>query len=112
MNLSAEQFADVLFSLSEPKDKKQDQSRTVRLSHRCRVTIMLGRDVQSGITTLVTVKDFSPRGICILHKSELPRGTNLVIQLERAEGPPVHILATVAYCRAEDKLTYTIGAEF
>jgi hypothetical protein len=114
MNLSAEQFADLLVSLAEHglANKRDDKRRATRLTHHCQVPIMLGRDVQTGITTTVTVKDFSPRGMCILHTSELPRGSDLVIRLERSEGGPVHILATVAYCRPQDKTLFAIGAEF
>ena len=113
MNLSAEQFADIINSLSAPSATGgPEKRRAPRVIHRCRASIFVGKDPLGGARTAVVVRDLSSRGVCILYSAELPRGTEFVLQLDRAGGVPVHILATVAHCRRHDKGLYAIGAEF
>ncbi len=113
MDLTAEQFADVLKSLGDghrlaPADKR----RGPRVTHRCRAAITLGSDMSAGQRVSVTVKDFSPRGICLVRAERMRRGSNFIIALGRSGGTPVHILCTVVHCQAVSKEMHTIGAEF
>ncbi len=113
MDLTAEQFAEVLNSLGDghnvgPRDKR----RAARVTHRCRAAITLGSKIGAGARVSVTVKDFSPRGICLVRAEEMPTGSNFIISLGRRGGSPVHILCTVVHCRSVSKDMHTIGAEF
>ena len=113
MNLSAEQFAEIIHSLSAPSATGgPEKRRAPRVMHRCRASIFVGKDPMSGARVSVIVRDLSSRGVCILYSAELPRGTEFVLQLDRAGGVPIHILSTVAHCRRHDKGLYAIGAEF
>jgi hypothetical protein len=82
------------------------------VTHRCRAAITLGSDIHREHRMSVTVKDFSPRGICLVRAEEIPAGSNFIISLGRRGGPPVCILCTVVHCQAVSKNMHTIGAEF
>lgn len=113
MDLTAEQFAEVLKSLGDGRHyTPSDKRRAPRVTHRCRAAITLGRDISAGPRVSVTVKDFSPRGICLVRAEELRAGSNFIIALGRRAAPPVYILCTVVHCQAVSKQMHTIGAEF
>jgi len=113
MDLTAEQFAEVLKSLGEGRySAPSDKRRAARVTHRCRAAITLGSQVGAGQRISVTVKDFSPRGICLVRAEEMRNGSNFIIALGRRGGPPVYILCTVVHCQAVSKEMHTIGAEF
>jgi len=113
MDLTAEQFAEVLNSLGDGRNSApSDKRRAPRVTHRCRAGITLGNEIGAGQRVSVTVKDFSPRGICLVRAEEMPAGSNFIMSLGRRGGPPVSILCTVVHCKAVSKNMHTIGAEF
>ena len=113
MDLTAEQFAEVLKSLGDGRHfAPSDKRRAPRVTHRCRAAITLGSQVKTGQRVSVTVKDFSPRGICLVRAEAMRNGSNFIISLGRRGAPPVHILCTVVHCHAVSKNMHTIGAEF
>ena len=113
MDLTAEQFAEVLNSLGDGRNfAPSDKRRAARVTHRCRAAVTLGSDVATGQRVSVTVKDFSPRGICLVRAEEMPPGSNFIMSLGRRGGMPVYILCTVVHCKAVSKEMHTIGAEF
>ena len=113
MDLTAEQFADILKSLGEGRNAApSDKRRAARVTHRCRAAITLGSDIRSAQRASVTVKDLSPRGICLVRAEEIRTGSNFIIALGRKGAPPVCILCTVVHCQAVSKGMHTIGAEF
>jgi hypothetical protein len=113
MDLTAEQFAEVLRSLGDSRHlAPSDKRRAERVTHRCRAAITLGNRVAAGRRVSVTVKDFSPRGICLVRAENMDRGSNFIISMGRRGGPPVYILCTVVHCQAVSKNMHTIGAEF
>jgi hypothetical protein len=112
MDLTAEQFAEVLNSLGEGRYNAADKRRAQRVTHRCRASITLGTEIGAGPRVSVTVKDFSPRGICLVRAEKMEDGSNFIIALGRRGSPPVCILCTVVHCKAVSKEMHTIGAEF
>lgn len=112
MDLTAEQFSEVLKSLGESRHAPSDKRRAPRITHRCRAAITLGSELNSGRRVSVTVKDFSPRGICLVRAEEMRAGSNFIIALGRKGAPPICILCTVVHCQAVSKDMHTIGAEF
>ena len=115
MYLTAEQFADVIHSAeaaAADAGPGADKRRAPRTTHYCRVPIILGDDPQSGPMSVATVRDFSARGMCLLYPSPIPQGSQFIIRLDRASGPPAHLLAAVAHCKPQSKSQFVIGAEF
>lgn len=112
MNLSAQQYADIVSSLTTPPEAGEEKRRAPRILHRCRASIYIGRDPLGGVRTGVVLRDLSSRGVCLFYNKEMPRGTEFVLHMDRAGGQPVHILARVAHCRCQNKTLYVIGAEF
>ena len=112
MDLTAEQFAEILKSLNELSRQPSDKRRAPRVNHRCRALITRGKELHSGLSESVSVRDFSPRGICILCPKPMAGGENFIICMSRRGSSPVHILCTVVHCNAVSKEMHTIGAEF
>jgi hypothetical protein len=112
MNLSPEQFASVINSLQEPLGGESEKRRARRVLHRARVPIIVDGGTPRERQAVVTVRDLSPRGVGLLHNERLPRGTSFVMRIERAGGPRVQVLCTVAHCRLQRGGVYIIGAEF
>src|SRR2546423_7289004 len=114
MNLTADQFAEVLHTLKAPVENAttDEKRRAARVLHCARVPITEGADARHGPTTTVMVKDLSPRGICIGHDAQMEIGANFILRLSREDSTEIHLLCTVAWCREESMSMYMIGAEF
>jgi hypothetical protein len=113
MTLTAEQFGQVLHSLGAiPMSGVEDKRRAARITHRCNVQITLGSDPRNGKKIEVLVRDFSPRGICILLDNSVRSGANFIIRLGRPNEEDIHLLCTVVHCRDMGEKMFVIGAEF
>ncbi|HEX8916300.1 MAG TPA: PilZ domain-containing protein [Humisphaera sp.] len=113
MNLSADQFSAVMKSLENPAPREETEKRRApRVAHRARVPIVIEHGTPAERTTVVTVRDLSPRGIGLLHSDRLARGTPFMIRIDRKGGPAVCVLCTVAHCRLQPGGVYSVGAEF
>jgi hypothetical protein len=111
MDLTADQFATVIASFSEPSDQ-QDKRRAERVVHQCVVPIVLGYNTPEERQAMVTVRDLSPRGVGLISSKPLPRGEQFVLQLNGPGSAPSVLLCTVAHCSKQGKKAYAIGAEF
>jgi hypothetical protein len=113
MNLSAQQFAEIVSSfgdvVSAPDAEKRQASRVI---HTCRVPLLFDHDTLEERREIATVVDLSPRGVGLLHREKLRRGQQFVLQLTRPRGIPAMMLCSVMHCRQHGKGIFKIGAEF
>lgn len=59
---------------------------------------------------LVSIRNFSPRGICIVSPSSMLRGRVFVARLPRGE-TTINLLYTVVHCTFQASRQHVIGAE-
>jgi len=112
MNLTTDEFADVVSALQLNPEGEGDKRRANRITHECEVVMTPGGEPHNKAPLKVRVKDMSPRGMCLVHSSAMTRGSTFVVRLDRAGREPVDILCTVAYSRRVKTSVYHIGAEF
>jgi hypothetical protein len=112
--LSPAQFSELINVIQTTRDDgpKPEVRRAQRVAHPCRMSITLGNNMDAGPAVLVQLKDISARGMCFLHHEPMAPGTVFVVRLESGTGESVTILCSMVHCRAIDKTTYQIGAEF
>lgn len=110
MQLTARQFANILTSVQNPREL--GKRRAPRVEHRSfDVKIVDAKDpLQRPV--MVQLRNFSSRGVGIVHAKPMERGDQFVVNLQRDDGLPVAILCTVAHCYGAEKASYNIGAEF
>jgi hypothetical protein len=113
MKLSSEQFAELTSSFNAHETpRKHERRRAARLELQSRVHISPIVDGEKLPPTLVTVCDFSARGMAFLHNGNLPAGQQFITELPRRSGGTVELLCTVVHCRPSTSTLYCIGAEF
>ncbi len=114
MKLSAEQFADLTasFKPDAQQPRQHERRRAARLALEARVIVRLLGDGKLSGPIGVGIHDFSSRGIAILHKTALVKGSQFVVELQRQSGGCVSMLCTVMHCRQVQPHCYKVGAEF
>jgi hypothetical protein len=114
MRLSAEQFAEfvsVLDNLKSPA-AHHDKRRSARMELQAQVPISLISDDEPAKACVVCVRDFSARGIAILHENALPIGQQFILELRRLKGRSISLLCTIVHSRTLGDGKFSIGAEF
>ena len=61
---------------------------------------------------VVSVRDFSSRGIAILHDTALAIGQQFIVELRRLKGRSISLLCTIVHSRPMADGKFNIGAEF
>jgi hypothetical protein len=114
MKLSAEQFADLAASFTPTSGAggAQEARRAARVELEAHASIRFLSDGRPSGPTAVQVFDFSTRGIAILRRAPMERGTQFVIDLPRQSGGCVSMLCTIMHCKEIRPDTFKIGAEF
>jgi hypothetical protein len=114
MRLSAEQFAEfvsVLDNLKSPA-ADHDKRRSARMELQAQVPITFISDGEPARGCLISVRDFSSRGIAILHEAALPIGQQFIVELRRLKGRSISLLCTVMHSRPTAEGKHNVGAEF
>lgn len=113
MNLSAQQFAEIVSTFAGPQAGQDvDKRQASRVIHTCRVPIVFDHNSAEEREEIVTIVDLSSRGVGLLHREKLRRGQQFVLQLNRPKGKPAMVLCAVAHCRRHGKGIFSVGAEF
>lgn len=114
MRLSAEQFAEFVSVLDNMKSPaaEQDKRRSARMELQAQVPITLISDDETAKASIVEVRDFSARGIAVLHDSALPMGQQFIVELRRLKGRSISLLCTIVHSRPLADGKFNIGAEF
>ena len=116
MHLSAKQFVEILSGLGndarDPSFAEHDKRRAPRARLNIRVSIIPDFTGEGVGPLEVEMRDFSSRGIRLLHSRSLPRGGQFVLELPQTGGDPVRILCSIVHCRQTPEGLFSIGAEF
>ncbi len=114
MRLSAEQFAEFVSVMDHMKSPaaEQDKRRSARMELQAQVPITFISDDEPPKASVVEVRDFSARGIAVLHDSALPIGQQFIVELRRLKGRSISLLCTVVHSRPLADGKFNIGAEF
>ena len=111
MQLSAGEYAELIEAVAKGATAtEKDHRRAPRVTHKGRVEIVPYTDDGPGKSMIVSVKNFSPRGICILTPAALQRGRVFVARLPRGNGV-VTLLYSVIHCESLGTRQFRIGAE-
>jgi hypothetical protein len=127
MGLTAEQFAELVDSLSlSAEPSSREKRRAPRIGHHgaMQITLCANRPAPAGRVpaadeapphapdrTQVQVVNLSSRGICITYNQPLPNGRQFVVHILGQDQRQIHILCTVVHCRQIGS-RHKIGAEF
>ena len=111
--LSAEVLAEIVASIEDagPSRIRRDKRRAPRVGHQGKVLFVpLGEASRKAVSA--PIRNFSCRGISILHAKPMDNGSQFILFLSGREGQRLSILCTVVHrSRLSDNL-YSIGAEF
>jgi len=111
MQLSTGEFAELSHAVSgDAEPARRDQRRAERKPHSGRVEVIPYNENGPAKSMLVSVKDFSPRGICIMTPILMPRGRVFVAKMPRGNGI-VSLLYTVVHCEITGPRQHKVGAE-
>lgn len=117
MNLSADQFCDVLNGLKRPhgtSDGTPNRRRGQRVTQLGWAEISMVHPKttdREGSVNTVTVHDVSVRGIGVLQDHAFQKGDQFIIKLNRLDQTPLPLLYTVANNRKIADDLFAIGAE-
>jgi len=109
--LSAEQFASILKTGTQPYDAQPGMRRAPRVPHRGQVSITFN-SARGELRQAVALRDLSARGIGLLYRTSLASGSTFVAHLPREAGGELAVLCTVAHCQPLPDGLFAIGAEF
>jgi hypothetical protein len=114
IELTADQLGTLsaMLRIAGTRKAPSERRRTPRLDVRASVSVALVEDGESGPAIAMRVRDISPRGVALLYTQAMRVGQQLVLTLQRADGPPVQILCTVVHCHPGKGRLHTLGAEF
>jgi hypothetical protein len=118
MELTAEQFAEIVESVqrSADRDKGKDKRRAPRIEQNAKVVITpVGGQPAAPMhkqSLSVTVRNLSSRGLAILLNQWLNKGEQFVLKMNSRAGGSVSMLCTVAHCRRINANLFFVGAEF
>jgi len=111
MQLTTEEFADLNTTVSSgPATDTHDKRRAERKPHQGRVEVIPYNENGPAKPMLVSVKDFSARGICVITPAMMQRGRVFVVRMPRGDRM-VSLLYTVAHCEMTGPRQHKIGAE-
>ncbi|MCY2952244.1 MAG: PilZ domain-containing protein [Planctomycetota bacterium] len=114
MQLTAQQFADVLMSLRSSGSPTSDteQRRFTRMNVQAKVAVASIVDGKAARCYTVLTQDVSFGGINLMQSVELEHGSRLLVRLPRGEKPPLMMVAVVARCKTLADGLFGIGAKF
>jgi hypothetical protein len=114
MQLSAEEFADMIDSLqcALRTPKGAEQRRAQRVKREVRMTITPVNDGGRETPVAVLVRDVSAGGIGLLYQRRMPRQARFILRLPRPQEKPLSILCTVMHCQRMGSHLFSVGAEF
>jgi len=95
-----------------PVDPVLDKRRVKRLNCQRQVRIRICRGGQIAEPVSVGMRDFSPRGVAVIHDEPLDFGDQFLMTVRTKANQTVQMLYTVAHCRKTRPNVYLIGAEF
>ncbi len=112
MQLSFERFNEIIDQLHTDAASNGDKrrARRVALQFHVRITPILGSSRL--VAERARVKDFSPRGLCILFTKPLKAGQQFVLNLTTQNNEQAELLCRAVHCRKARRGVYLIGAEF
>ncbi len=111
MNLTIEQYQAVLKSIRlGSRGAHEERRRAPRASQRGRIEIILVDKINDPPTG-ASVRNFSSRGLNVLHRQPLKAGSQFVAVFARNDGPGIRILYTIVHCHPLPNHLYSLGAE-
>ncbi|HWE92993.1 MAG TPA: PilZ domain-containing protein [Tepidisphaeraceae bacterium] len=114
MDLSAEQFAQIVTSLGiEPQEGVgSDERRRPRAEFDARASLIPLSDQTNPGAVSVKVRDLSPSGIGFLHDRQMVLDEQFALLLPRDGDTPAVVLCTVAFWQPLARDLFAIGARF
>lgn len=114
MDLSAEQFAQIVMSLGiEPQEgAESDERRRPRAELDSQASLIPLSDNTNPGAVSVTVRDLSPSGIGFLHDRQMVLDEQFALLLPRDGDTPAVVLCTVAFWQPLARDLFAIGARF
>lgn len=110
MQLGENELIESIRSIAKGRDFKKDGRRAPRIDRTGKARIQIDG---AGPILTVSVRNYSPRGIGLIHTSKLTVGQQFVLILPRNDQPAMRILCTIAHVQPlSGGEVFAIGAEF
>jgi c-di-GMP-binding flagellar brake protein YcgR len=97
MSLTYDQMSALSMAFQEahvPSDRRQSQ----RIKQRIAAEITEWENNKPGRTFGVTIEDFSPTGVGLVHSGRLKLGATYTLEIPRPGRPPIRIVLSVVRC--------------
>jgi hypothetical protein len=108
VELSADQFRDILATLTHQPLEEQKARKSPRVGVSARVTI-IGSDRRE---ELVTLRDISVGGVGLMLTRARPAGEKIIVRLPRRGDKPQYVLAVVRHCTKIASEMFFVGVAF
>jgi len=112
MNLTAEEYLDVLRRLQGSSAGSDQKRRAARIKYRAYVEVGLCEDGGEQRRLKLLLANISSRGVGLVSHICMKRGQQFVIRLPHKANRVAEILCTVVYCRPKAGGLFGIGSEF
>jgi hypothetical protein len=110
MSLTYDQRSEIRMAFDEAF-VAPERRRAVRVKHQVDAEIVPWKRNRPGVPFTVTIEDFSPTGVGIIHTEALPLGGEFVVKVPRPENDPLAVLLTVVRTKALEDGKFTVGLE-
>ncbi len=97
MSLTYDEMSALSIAFQEahiPSDRRVAQ----RIKQRIAAEITEWEDSKAGRTFGVTIEDFSPNGVGLVHSGRLKAGATYILAIPRPGRPPIQVLLSVVRC--------------
>jgi len=108
LELSADQFRDILAALASQPIEEQKARKSPRVGVSARVTI-IGPDRRE---ELVSLRDISVGGVGLVLNRARAQGEKIIVRLPRRAEKPQYILGVVRHCTESTSDMFFVGVKF
>ena len=108
LELSADQFRDILATLSTQRGDEQKSRKNPRVGFSARVTI-IGSDRREEV---VSLRDISVGGVGLAVSRERKPGEKIIVRLPRKSDKPQYVLGVVRHCSESAPGVFSVGLMF
>jgi hypothetical protein len=110
MSLTYDQRSEIRMAFDEAY-VAPERRRAARVKHQVDAEIVPWKRNRPGVPFTVTIEDFSPTGVGVVHSEPLPMESDFVVKIPRPESDPLAVLLTVVRNKPLEDGKFIVGME-
>src|SRR5438067_834409 len=110
MSLTYDQRSEIRMAFDEAY-VEPERRRAARVKHQVDAEIVPWKRNRPGVPFTVTIEDFSPTGVGVVHSEPLPMSSDFVVKIPRPDNDPLAVLLTVVRNKPMEDGKFVVGME-